>query len=250
MVEELVDAAGPMLGEFIDDDAISGPIRERSGAPRRRRGRRGRRGRGAAAGNGRRRRTGSAVPGPRGIILAFAGKVLLKPTNLRLVRGRRYGVVGQNGAGKTTLLTRLAAGDINGWPEDLRCVFVQHEVLVTLEETILGFHDRAARRPWARTRGRPTVPGGSRLHSRSHGEDGDANSPGAGACDWPSRVPCCRRRTSFFLTSPPTTLTAAPWSGWPTTSPPWSTPPSSWSRTTTISSPMSPRTSCTSRIRS
>ena len=36
-------------------------------------------------------------------------------------------------------MTRLAAGDINGFPPDIRCVFVQHEVLVTLEQTILAF---------------------------------------------------------------------------------------------------------------
>jgi ABC-type molybdenum transport system ATPase subunit/photorepair protein PhrA len=32
-----------------------------------------------------------------GIILAYAGKSLLRSTHLSLVRGRRYGVVGQNG---------------------------------------------------------------------------------------------------------------------------------------------------------
>ena len=140
MADELVDAAGPMLAEFIGDDAIrslfDGAVAHHLG------------GGGDDAGSnpdvggdG----AGSESAAKRycldleGIILAFAGKVLLRPTSLKLERGRRYGMVGQNGAGKTTLLTRLAAGDINGFPKDIRCVFVQHEVLVTLEQTILAF---------------------------------------------------------------------------------------------------------------
>ena len=75
----------------------------------------------------------------RGIILAYAAKVLLRPTALTLARGARYGVVGHNGAGKTTLLTRLAAGDVNGFPSDVRCVFVRHEVLVTLRVGVKDF---------------------------------------------------------------------------------------------------------------
>ena len=143
MVEELVDAAGPMLGEFIDDDAIAAlfqsAVRHFAGG-----------------GGGEDGEDGATAAGNdddavehcldlRGIILAFAGKVLLKPTNLRLVRGGKYGVVGQNGAGKTTLLTRLAAGDIHGWPKDLRCVFVQHEVLAAVETSVLGFVEARAR---------------------------------------------------------------------------------------------------------
>jgi ABC-type multidrug transport system fused ATPase/permease subunit len=45
-----------------------------------------------------------------GIILAYAGKALLRSSSLRLVRGRRYGLVGQNGVGKSTLLARLSSG--------------------------------------------------------------------------------------------------------------------------------------------
>ena len=135
MVEELVDAAGPMLGEFIDDAAIAAlfqsAVRHFTG------GEDGEEPHALAAGN-----DDDSIDlclDLRGIILAFAGKVLLKPTNLRLVRGGKYGVVGQNGAGKTTLLTRLAAGDIHGWPKDLRCVFVQHEVLAAEETSVLAF---------------------------------------------------------------------------------------------------------------
>ena len=64
----------------------------------------------------------------RGIILAFAGRSLLRPCDFSLRRGHRYALVGQNGVGKTTLLTRVALGDIAGFPAGLRRAYVQHEV--------------------------------------------------------------------------------------------------------------------------
>ena len=63
------------------------------------------------------------------IILAFAGRVLLRKADIRFERGHRYGLVGQNGTGKTTLLNRLAAKDINGFPKELRTWYIRHEVL-------------------------------------------------------------------------------------------------------------------------
>ena len=63
------------------------------------------------------------------IILAFAGRVLLRKADVRFERGHRYGLVGQNGTGKTTLLNRLAAKDINGFPQELRTHYIRHEVL-------------------------------------------------------------------------------------------------------------------------
>ena len=63
------------------------------------------------------------------IILAFAGRVLLRKADIRFERGHRYGLIGQNGTGKTTLLNRLAAKDINGFPQELRTWYIRHEVL-------------------------------------------------------------------------------------------------------------------------
>jgi len=63
------------------------------------------------------------------IILAFAGRVLLRKADIRFERGHRYGLIGQNGTGKTTLLNRLAAKDINGFPQHLRTWYIRHEVL-------------------------------------------------------------------------------------------------------------------------
>ena len=41
------------------------------------------------------------------------GKILLHNTNLRLGKGRRYGLMGKNGAGKTTLLTNIGSGQVS-----------------------------------------------------------------------------------------------------------------------------------------
>mgnify|MGYP006082337465 CR=1 FL=1 len=145
MVEELVDAAGPMLGEFIGDSEIQtlfettvkhflGDDKDGDGSKES----------GTGDASSQNQSPEDLCLDLKNIILAFAGKVLLKPTNLRLVKGGRYGVVGQNGAGKTTLLTRLAAGDINGWPHGLKCVFVKHEVLTSVELNILRFLENKA----------------------------------------------------------------------------------------------------------
>ena len=63
------------------------------------------------------------------IILAFAGRVLLRKADVRFERGHRYGLIGQNGTGKTTLLNRLAAKDIVGFPQNLKTWYIRHEVI-------------------------------------------------------------------------------------------------------------------------
>ena len=75
----------------------------------------------------------------QGIILAFAGRVLLQRTNFSLERGKVYGIVGQNGTGKTTLLNRVAAKDIAGFPADVSVYYIQHEILSEKQETIVDF---------------------------------------------------------------------------------------------------------------
>ncbi len=71
----------------------------------------------------------------------------MRPCDLYLLRGHRYALLGQNGTGKTTLLTRLAAGDIAGFPKGVRCVFVQHEVLAHSESSVTDFMRAAADEP-------------------------------------------------------------------------------------------------------
>ena len=73
------------------------------------------------------------------IILAFAGRVLLNKTPFYLERGRRYGLVGNNCVGKTTLLTRVAAGDITGFPKDVSCYYIQHEILAEAGTSVSTF---------------------------------------------------------------------------------------------------------------
>ena len=58
----------------------------------------------------------------------YTGKQLLKPTNLQFERNHRYGVVGNNGVGKTTLLNRIASGEINGFPQNIKVLYIQHGV--------------------------------------------------------------------------------------------------------------------------
>ncbi len=60
--------------------------------------------------------------------LAYGGMLLLSHTNLRLLRGHRYGLCGRNGSGKTTLMRSIAEGKLEGFPskDELRTCFVEH----------------------------------------------------------------------------------------------------------------------------
>jgi len=60
--------------------------------------------------------------------LLMAGKTLLDCAHLRLVHGRRYGIVGRNGCGKTTLLKAIARHEIDGFPRGLRVLHVAQEI--------------------------------------------------------------------------------------------------------------------------
>ena len=56
--------------------------------------------------------------------------MLLNRTNLRLVKGHRYGLCGHNGAGKSTLMRSIATGKLEGFPskDELRTCFVEHKM--------------------------------------------------------------------------------------------------------------------------
>jgi len=56
--------------------------------------------------------------------LAYGGKILLRESKLRLVRGRRYAIVGGNGVGKTTLMNAINNGKLEGWPQHLKTAYV------------------------------------------------------------------------------------------------------------------------------
>ena len=60
--------------------------------------------------------------------LAYGTLLLLSHTTLRLIRGRRYGILGANGSGKSTLMRQLRDGKVENFPpqSELRCVMVEH----------------------------------------------------------------------------------------------------------------------------
>ena len=62
--------------------------------------------------------------------LAYGALLLLSHTTLRLIRGRRYGILGPNGSGKSTLMRQLKEGKVENFPpqDELRCVMVEHSL--------------------------------------------------------------------------------------------------------------------------
>ncbi|KAJ7188054.1 P-loop containing nucleoside triphosphate hydrolase protein [Mycena filopes] len=62
--------------------------------------------------------------------LAYGALLLLSHTTLRLVRGRRYGILGTNGSGKSTLMRQLRDGKVENFPpqDQLRAVMVEHSL--------------------------------------------------------------------------------------------------------------------------
>ncbi|PPQ77217.1 hypothetical protein CVT25_011063 [Psilocybe cyanescens] len=62
--------------------------------------------------------------------LAYGALLLLSHTTLRLIRGRRYGILGTNGSGKSTLMRQLRDGKVENFPpqDKLRCVMVEHSL--------------------------------------------------------------------------------------------------------------------------
>ncbi|KIV94405.1 hypothetical protein PV10_02173 [Exophiala mesophila] len=76
--------------------------------------------------------------------LAYGGMLLLSHSNLRLVKGRRYGLCGRNGAGKSTLMRSIADGKLEGFPSKdvLRTCFVEHNQGEDAEISILEFVEK------------------------------------------------------------------------------------------------------------
>ena len=73
--------------------------------------------------------------------LAYGGMLLLSHTNLRLLKGHRYGLCGRNGAGKSTLMRSIAEGKLEGFPpqEELKTCFVEHNQGEDADLSILEF---------------------------------------------------------------------------------------------------------------
>ena len=73
--------------------------------------------------------------------LAYGGMLLLSHTNLRLLKGHRYGLCGRNGAGKSTLMRSIAEGKLEGFPSKdvLKTCFVEHNQGEDADLSILEF---------------------------------------------------------------------------------------------------------------
>ncbi|MES1918299.1 ATP-binding cassette sub- F member 3 [Bonamia ostreae] len=65
-------------------------------------------------------------------------KRLLEETDLKLVRGKKYGLVGLNGVGKTTLLKRISRYDVKGIPSATKILYVEQEIKGD-DTTVLDF---------------------------------------------------------------------------------------------------------------
>lgn len=53
------------------------------------------------------------------------GKHLLEKAILKLVRGRKYGLVGRNGIGKTTLINAMCRRELDKMPKNLHILQVE-----------------------------------------------------------------------------------------------------------------------------
>ncbi|KAL7536765.1 hypothetical protein ACHAXR_007377 [Thalassiosira sp. AJA248-18] len=62
--------------------------------------------------------------------LAYGTKILLHNTKMRLLRGKKYGLLGGNDSGKTTLMRSIANNSVEGFPDsnDVRTVFVEADI--------------------------------------------------------------------------------------------------------------------------
>lgn len=62
--------------------------------------------------------------------LAYGALLLLSHTTLRLIRGKRYGILAPNGSGKSTLLRAIRDGKVENFPpqDELRAVMCEHSL--------------------------------------------------------------------------------------------------------------------------
>jgi elongation factor 3 len=62
--------------------------------------------------------------------LAYGTKILLHNTKMKLMRGKRYGLLGGNDSGKTTLMRAIANNQVEGFPDvtEVRTVFVEADI--------------------------------------------------------------------------------------------------------------------------
>ena len=59
------------------------------------------------------------------VTIIVGGKTLLESAQLRLVKGRVYGLVGRNGIGKTSLINAISRSEIEKFPQDVHILQVE-----------------------------------------------------------------------------------------------------------------------------
>jgi elongation factor 3 len=62
--------------------------------------------------------------------LAYGTKILLHNTKMKLLRGKKYGLLGGNDSGKTTLMRSISKNQVEGFPDssEVRTVFVEADI--------------------------------------------------------------------------------------------------------------------------
>jgi len=63
------------------------------------------------------------------ITLNYGDNILLQNTDIKLIYGHRYGLIGKNGIGKTSLMTAIARREFENFPKDLQVFLVEQEVV-------------------------------------------------------------------------------------------------------------------------
>lgn len=60
--------------------------------------------------------------------IIVGGNHLIEDTDLLLVQGCKYGLIGRNGIGKTCLIDAISSADIEGFPKNIHTLQVEQEV--------------------------------------------------------------------------------------------------------------------------
>lgn len=60
--------------------------------------------------------------------MVVGGKTLLESSTIKLVRGKKYGLVGRNGIGKTCLINAISRGEIEKFPLGVHILQVEQEI--------------------------------------------------------------------------------------------------------------------------
>lgn len=139
--------------------------------------------------------------------LGYGGMLLLSQTNLRLLKGHRYGLCGRNGCGKSTLMRSIATGKLDGFPpqDQVRTCFVEHNQGEDADLTIL---DYAVKDPELQAEGKDRIVAVLEEVGFSSGPEGrQSEKVGSLSGGWKMKLALARAmlmRADVFLLDEPT----------------------------------------------